>query len=456
MGKVLIIVPHEDDEINIAGGIIYSLKNHDEAYIVFVTNGDYMCKAKYRYKEAIKSLKKLEIKKENIIFLGYGDQPYDQKEHMYNSAENWVSKSGHMETYGAAGIKEWNYMKYGKHCLYNKKNLVRNIKEIILDIKPKEIICVDLDFHPDHIMTSLCFEKAMGEILKENVNYKPEVLKSFAYENSYIGENDFFKEATNISKVATENDGTLKSNPYYNIKDGIRINVKEKCYSYNLISNPVYKAIRCHVSQLLVKHTESIINKDYLYWKRNTNNLLNTAKINVTSSEKEYLRDFLIADSNNILNGNKLPILFSEKIWIPEQNDKDKKIDITFDEEKWVNCIRLYNGRINRKYIKSIALSIDDNEKVIALDPIYINELKINRKVKKINIKVLDEVCHNGFSEIEILENKEETQIYDYIENDKKEKIKFDILKRANIYFDKYYLKIIIFLTKVQRKLFRR
>lgn len=454
MEKLLIIVPHEDDEINIGGGLIYSLKNHDNVYVVFVTNGDFINNAKIRYKEAIKSLKILKIKKENIIFLGYADQPYDQKSHIYNTEENWKSNSGHTKTYGAMGINEWNYNKHREHCDYNKDNIIRNIKEIIIDIKPDEILCVDLDFHPDHIMTSLCFEKAMGEILNENKEYKPEVLKTFTYENSYVGEKDFFEE-DNCSKFKTYKNGDLKSNPYYNAKDEIRVKIQKDCYSYNLFINPVFRAIKAHLSQILVKHATSIINNDYVYWKRNTNNLLNDAIVNTTSSNSEYLHDFLLADTKNVLNGNVKPIIYSERIWIPKEDDKDKMININFKDEKWVESIRLYNGRINKEFINKVLIIIDGKENKIDLKPEYVNELSIGQKCKNIKIKVLDKICTNGFSEIEVLEKKEKVNIYDYvnIENEKnKNTLKW--LSNINVIIDKIYLKILIFAIRIKRKIF--
>lgn len=36
MKKILIIVPHEDDEINLAGGLIYSLKNKDNMFMLLL------------------------------------------------------------------------------------------------------------------------------------------------------------------------------------------------------------------------------------------------------------------------------------------------------------------------------------------------------------------------------------------------------------------------------------
>ena len=184
--KILVIVPHQDDEINIAGGTIYSLGKKNNIKVVFTTNGDYIYNAKIRYKEAIKSLKILGVKKENIYFLGYSDQPYDQKNHMYNTDKNWISKKGINKTYGALGIDEYCFIKNKKHNLFNKKNLQSDMKMLIEEFVPEIIICVDLDYHPDHIMTSLCFEKALGEILLDKPEYEPIVLKTFAYEKMIL------------------------------------------------------------------------------------------------------------------------------------------------------------------------------------------------------------------------------------------------------------------------------
>lgn len=448
--KILLIVPHQDDEINIAGGVLYSLKNKENVYVVYVTNGDFIFDAKYRYKEAINSLRRLGINDKNIIFLGYSDQAYDQKTYIYNSENDWESLKGYSETYGALDIPEWNYKKYNQHCKFNKNNVIRNIKEVILEILPEIIICADLDFHPDHIMTSLCFEKAMGEILNNNMEYYPEVLKTFAYENSYFGENDFYDPKNNYVKFNTDQNNNLLNNPYYNIKNGINVPILNKCYTYNLFKNVIWKAIKCHKSQVLVSHATRIINKNYMYWKRETRNLLDRAHITVSSSNEYYLHDFVIADTNYVLNGNKKSIKFNEGIWIPEKEDSKKEIDITLENDTNVELIKIYNGRINYNYIKNISLIIDGKEENIELKKEPINILKINKNAKKIQIKILDKECLNGFSEIEIIE-KENNNIKllnelnrdEYNHNGKILKI-----------IDKAIIPLTTFITKIYRTLY--
>ena len=62
--KVLIFCPHQDDEINIAGGLIPVLKEKScDVKVVYSTNGDYFVDKKYRFKEvyqyrAISSIRK--------------------------------------------------------------------------------------------------------------------------------------------------------------------------------------------------------------------------------------------------------------------------------------------------------------------------------------------------------------------------------------------------------------
>lgn len=73
--QVMIIVPHEDDEINVAGATI---KNYTDAgsnvVVVFTTNGDYNGLGELRIDEAVNAMVELGVKKENVLFLGYGDQ----------------------------------------------------------------------------------------------------------------------------------------------------------------------------------------------------------------------------------------------------------------------------------------------------------------------------------------------------------------------------------------------
>lgn len=452
--KILVIVPHQDDEINIAGGTIYSLGKKNNIKVVFTTNGDYIYNAKIRYKEAIKSLKILGVKKENIYFLGYSDQPYDQKNHMYNTDKNWISKKGINKIYGALGIDEYCFIKNKKHNLFNKKNLQSDMKMLIEEFVPEIIICVDLDYHPDHIMTSLCFEKALGEILLDKPEYEPIVLKTFAYENSYLGKNDFNSINSKGMIFKVNNSNELINNPYYNMNEKIEVKIDPICYSKKLLLNPIWKAINKHKSQLLVKHAFSIMNNNNIFWRRRTDNLLKIANIDVSSGDKKYINDFVICDSDNILNGNKRKICYNKKIWIPSKSDNNKTIKITFVKSYEIEKLVLYSGRINENYINNIEVYINDNEpQQYFIGNKIKNEIYINKIVNKIVIKIIDKNIENGFSEIEVLpKDKKKKKIEDLesiyiIKNDKK-------FVNFLIFINKFILMYKIFITRIYRKVF--
>ena len=403
--KILIVVPHEDDELCMSGGLLASLDNSNTR-IIFTTNGNYMCPSVFRLREAVRSCRRLGIKSENIIFLGYSDSPYDSETHMYTTDGVWTDIFGNRTTGGDGKTDEYCYKKHGIHHEFTKENLTKDIKENILDFEPDIIIGIDLDYHPDHIMTSLCLEKALGEILKEQAGYRPVILKGFAYENSYCGPSDYNDRLIKPVSFNFGEDGYLISNPYYSKGSGISVALNREAYTRNLIKNRLYRSVLCHQSQVLAEKAFSIINPNVVLWSRDTGNLMNDATVEVSSGNKDYLNDFMLCDSGNILNGNKQRIAYDKGIWVPDKDDQEKSIDILFSAETFVYEMKIYNGLINTDYVKNISVTADGKEEIISNNSRILN-YKIAKKVKHIVIRILDDSISNGFSEIELL--KEET-----------------------------------------------
>lgn len=402
--KILVVIPHQDDEIHVAGGVIEKFHNNNDIYVCFTTNGDYVIPAKYRYKEAIKSLKKLGVEKNKVYFLGYCDQSYSGITHMYTSKKDWTSKNNISETYGVVGIDEWCYIKNHIHNKLNINNLINDLRELIEFITPDIIVTNDLDFHPDHIMTALSVEKAINLILKNKGNYYPLLLKTFTYENSYFGPFDFNQLYPGESIFKTK-DKLLLHNKYFSEEECLKIKINEKFYTLNLFKNVAYKAIKCHKSQVLTEHAFNMINCNFTYIPRFTNNLMYLANIETSSGQKEYLNDFILCDSSNILNGNNVNINYDQGIWIPEKNDDKKNIKIFFSDFVKVKYMVFYHG-LNNENIKNIEVKY--NGKIIKHK--FNNLLKkerilIDDSVKTIEIKILDNVVKNGFSEIELYDS---------------------------------------------------
>ena len=67
--KILVVVPHEDDDINMAGSVIATaVAKGKQVYVLFATNGDFTFKGATRIKEALAGLSLLGVKKKNVFF----------------------------------------------------------------------------------------------------------------------------------------------------------------------------------------------------------------------------------------------------------------------------------------------------------------------------------------------------------------------------------------------------
>ena len=109
--KVMVIIPHQDDELNLMGGVLDELVRYgSDVYPVYTTNGDYKGWAEERIQEALNVLASIGVPADNVIFLGYGDGWSDGCPHIYNAEPGVIveSHTGRVETYGCKDHDAWN------------------------------------------------------------------------------------------------------------------------------------------------------------------------------------------------------------------------------------------------------------------------------------------------------------------------------------------------------------
>lgn len=401
--KVLLFVPHQDDEINIAYGLLYKIRNIAESIkVVYSTNGNYVVNEKYRLKEGVESLKNIGITKENIIFMGYSDQIPESTSHLYHEKKCWIDNKNNFLT-KAIYNDDYHYLKYNEHAIFNKHNFLDDIKSIILDEMPDIIICIDFDSHPDHRALSLSFEKALGIILKENNKYHPKVLKAFAYPTSYKGYDDYNYNNPSTKFLIEENGLKTLQNPYYDWDKRIIFKSPSKATNYLYLNNIYFYGLLKHKSQYILNRINQVINNDLVFFERETNNLLNKAKISVSSGNPDYLNDFMLFDTDNITGGINREVVLNEGYTLIDKNDKNKKVTIEFLDEVNINVIKIYV----KNAIKKIVLKTFDetlNARIKYENNIYIASNLNLEKIKKLEI-IFDDKKDIEISEIEVLEN---------------------------------------------------
>ncbi len=338
MDKVLFIVPHEDDELFVGGGMIMNLtgSGNYEVNLFIATNGDYFASdCRKRIYESTRALLMMGIHEENIIFGGYGDNW--KSSHIYNSPDNCINEScaGKKSTYLPTDINEWHYTNHGKHAVYTRSNYCNDIYDVINRLQPDTIVCVDMDIHPDHKALSLMTDEVLKKILLKKPLYHPCYLKKYAYNGMYSSGGDYFvlphKQAC-TSKA-------LNTGLYFNDNNCIRYTVPDACNTERIWNNTLFKISKTYKTQKIWVDADKFLNSDVIYWQRNVDNKALFAKISTTSGNNKWLNDFKLLDTDNVKNENDSYI---NCCWRPDSSDKEKLIHFALDNKAAIKIINLY------------------------------------------------------------------------------------------------------------------
>lgn len=406
--KVMVIVPHEDDDLLISGQVLPSMyKNGADVRVVFATNGDKRVSAYTRQSEACNALEKLGIPREKVIFLGYPDGTQ-----LYVGKKAFSFSSGWDHTYAGKGFKDYHFDRFGTHAKYTAENMVDDIESVVLEYRPDYIFAIDFDTHTDHRGVSISFEKAMERILKKESGYTPKVLKCFGYSLAWKSKPDFY--ALNIKSTVMQdreknNDPSYETDvPQYRWNNRVRLPIDKKSLSHSILRCSEYKALSEHLSQYAYCYSERIINGDSVYWNRRTDSLTYNADISVSSGDASLLNDFRLIGVGNRTAGPNVKL--ENCVSRFDKNDAQKTVTVKFDSPKTVSCVSLYdNFGLNSNILGGVitfsdgskievpALNADGSETRVVFEP--------KHNITSFTFKVTEYEGVAGLDEIEAFEN---------------------------------------------------
>lgn len=406
--KVMVIVPHEDDDLLISGQVLPSMyKNGADVRVVFATNGDKRVSAYTRQSEACNALEKLGIPREKVIFLGYPDGTQ-----LYVGKKAFSFSSGWDHTYAGKGFKDYHFDRFGTHAKYTAENMVDDIESVVLEYRPDYILAIDFDTHTDHRGVSISFEKAMERILKKESGYTPKVLKCFGYSLAWKSKPDFY--ALNIKSTVMQdreknNDPSYETDvPQYRWNNRVRLPIDKKSLSHSILRCFEYKALSEHLSQYAYCYSERIINGDSVYWNRRTDSLTYNADISVSSGDASLLNDFRLIGVGNRTAGPNVKL--ENCVSRFDKNDAQKTVTVKFDSPKTVSCVSLYdNFGLNSNILGGVitfsdgskvevpALNADGSETRVVFEP--------KHNITSFTFKVTEYEGVAGLDEIEAFEN---------------------------------------------------
>ncbi len=159
--KVLIIAPHQDDEILAAGGLIQQLNKRGHIVnVLFATNGDYHGSdiALVRYYESCKALNHLGVPCENIFYLGYGDTGMKDTHSFLRRLHSLPPNTPAITpcattTYHPANCETIHVLRTGQETLLTRDAFFEDLKWFIEYYMPDLLILPHpTDKHGDHAM----------------------------------------------------------------------------------------------------------------------------------------------------------------------------------------------------------------------------------------------------------------------------------------------------------------
>lgn len=339
---MLLIVPHQDDEMLVGGSALYQFAQDKawDTFVLYTTEGAAIHEdPETRMREAICALKVLGIPKKHIIFLGYGNG-WQGRYHIYNApeGEKLVSLKGRTETFALPEHEEHCFGRTGVHHAFTRENYKNDLMCAILDIMPDVILAVDMDDHEEHMATSLFLDECLNDIIKTKKGYCPLVLKKFAYDGLWKGEDDYF----HVPRIETLNGKKDKTrNPSFIWKERIRFAVPQECDTYFLHNNILNKAVKKHISQDGWLCAVRLINSDIVYWCRRTDNLLLFADISVSSGEGRFVNDFKRVDTSDVRNKDTV---WGNCSWFPQSGDDEKQIVISWKDKVCITELDIYES----------------------------------------------------------------------------------------------------------------
>lgn len=280
--STLIIVPHPDDEILLAGGIIYRcVLEHKEIHVAVATNGDYLCqnhdKGSLRLSESLDALGFLGVPPDHTYLLGYPDTGMESEvsflttlmnasdpDHVYPSPASAV-------TYGITGGKEDYHMeRTGIHALYNARSFLEDVTTLIRSLCPQLIITTSRwDVHGDHSALLHFVRLAIKDVTASNFHYRPVLWEGIVHSPAGDdvwpipeGSDNMFTMPPNLEEMTD-----LKWN------SRISIPLPESAIGGSMESNKKYQALKRYHTALnpdepeVVRYLLSFVKADEIFWE---------------------------------------------------------------------------------------------------------------------------------------------------------------------------------------------
>jgi LmbE family N-acetylglucosaminyl deacetylase len=183
----LIVAPHPDDEVLMAGALMARARGRGESVVVAImTNGDARCAVSgyVRERESLAALAKVGVPQENVFFLGYPDGALEALGTVALAPAKRIDAAGACieatGTYASDSdhIRSVSMQRMGMESPYRLHAALEDLAWLFERFRPRRVVTAHpADDHPDHATTGLDVYRA----LEKTRIAPPEVLFSIVH-----------------------------------------------------------------------------------------------------------------------------------------------------------------------------------------------------------------------------------------------------------------------------------
>jgi LmbE family N-acetylglucosaminyl deacetylase len=317
--QILVLSPHPDDDIITSAGIIYDAHRRGEAVtVVYLTNGDYngIDWGFIRQNEAVAAQDYLGTRETDLIFLGYPDgytkTVYDDYP---NATEGFDAPNGQSFTYGNRGLgaSDYHFYHFGVHGLYNRANMVLDLKTILQTYRPAHIFTTSqYDKHDDHATAYRVLKDALTDVLMDS-SYRPVIHTTVVHSPccgpAMGGREPFWPDPADPSHYHSILPDIPTIPLVWNQRESLDVPLVMQQTS--LSSNIKNLAIQAHASQNTGEHfLERFLHKDEFFWPEDPRGLNAPPIVNAGTDQLVQTGDTVTLNGTASLDPEGQPLIF--------------------------------------------------------------------------------------------------------------------------------------------------
>ena len=188
--ELVVIAPHPDDEVLMAGGVLeQAVKAGRRAAVIVLTNGDLGCfddrDGAVRQAETVAALEAIGLDEDDVHFLGYPDGHLDQLGATPLPPVAWREPNGTCGTRATtladqgAGHVDEHTLRTGHPAPFTAPALTEDLAALLRRLAPHDVYLPHgIDAHPDHAATYLFFRRALAHLARGPVTVHRAVVHS--------------------------------------------------------------------------------------------------------------------------------------------------------------------------------------------------------------------------------------------------------------------------------------